>query len=60
MHAEDSVLLARAVEEAGGRAEVRLYPELNHVDLISTFSPFFRRKAPVLNEVTAFFRRELG
>lgn len=60
VHAEDSVLLGRAMEQAGGRAEVRLYPELNHVDLISTFSPFFRRKAPVLDEVAAFFRRELG
>ena len=45
---------------AGGRCEVKLYPGLNHADLIATVSPVFRKKAPVLEDVTAFLNRELA
>jgi acetyl esterase/lipase len=56
----DSTILAERVRAAGGRAEARLYPDLNHADTIATFSPFFRRKAPVLADLSAFLHRELG
>ena len=48
------------IRAVGGRSEARLYPGLNHADLIATFSPLFRKKAPVLDDVTAFFHRQLG
>ena len=43
----------------GGRSEAKLYPGLNHADLVASFSPLFRAKAPVLKDVTGFLRRAL-
>ena len=60
VHAEDTTILCERMTAVGGRCEARLYPDLNHADLIATFSPLFRRKAPVLDDVSAFFLRELG
>ena len=60
VHAEDTIILCERMTAAGGRCEARLYEGLNHADLIATFSPLFRGKAPVLDDVAAFFRRELA
>jgi len=60
VHAEDTTILCDRMKAVGGRCEAKLYPGLNHVDLIATFSPLFRKKAPVLDDVTAFLHRELG
>lgn len=60
VHAEDTAILCDRMKAVGGRCEAKLYPGLNHADLIATFSPLFRSKAPVLDDVTAFLRRELG
>jgi acetyl esterase/lipase len=60
VHAEDTTILCERMQAVGGRCESKLYPGLNHADLISTFSPLFRKKAPVLEDATAFLRRELG
>lgn len=60
VHAEDTTILDACMRAVGGRSEAKLYPDLNHADLIATFSPLFRRKAPVLRDVSAFFQRELG
>lgn len=60
VHAEDSTILCDRMRAAGGRCEVKLYPGLNHADLIATVSPVFRKKAPVLEDVTAFLNRELA
>lgn len=60
VHDEDTILLERRMRELGGRCEAKLYPGLSHEDLIATFSPLFRKKAPVLADVSAFFHRELG
>ena len=56
----NAIALDRLERAAGGRSELRLYDGLNHADTIAAFSPLFRRKAPVLVEVSAFFRRALG
>ena len=60
VHAEDTTILCDRMQAVGGRCEAKLYPGLNHADLIATFSPLFRRKAPVLDDVTAFLHRQLG
>ena len=60
VHDEDTVLLEARMRELGGRCEAKLYPGLSHEDLIATFSPLFRRKAPVLADVSDFFHRTLG
>lgn len=59
VHAEDTHLLHQALIEAGASCEKRIYEGLNHADLIATFSPLFRRRAPVLADVSAFFARTL-
>ena len=60
VHDEDTTILCERMTAVGGRCEAKLYPGLNHADLIATFSPLFRKKAPVLDDVTAFLHRELS
>jgi acetyl esterase/lipase len=60
VHAEDTTILDERMRAAGGRSEAKLYPGLDHADMIATFSPLFRKKATVLSDVTGFFHRELG
>lgn len=60
VHVEDTIILDQRMRAVGGRSEAKLYPGLDHADLVATFSPLFRKKAPVLADVTAFFHRELG
>ncbi len=60
VEARDTTILCERMRAVGGRCEFKLYPGLNHADLISTFSPLFRGKAPVLADATAFLHRELG
>ncbi|RZJ04043.1 MAG: alpha/beta hydrolase [Brevundimonas sp.] len=60
VHDEDTTILCDRMKAIGGRCEAKLYPGLSHEDLIATFSPLFRKKAPVLNDATAFLHRELG
>ena len=59
VHDDDTVILNDRMRAVGGRSEAKLYPGLNHADLVATFSPLFRKKAPVLADVSAFFHREL-
>ncbi|HYC68431.1 alpha/beta hydrolase [Brevundimonas sp.] len=56
----DTTVLCERMRAVGGRCEAKLYPGLDHADLIATFSPLFRNKAPVLDDVSAFLRRELA
>jgi len=60
VHDEDTIILNERMHAVGGRCEAKLYPGLNHADTIATFSPLFRKKAPVLDDLSAFFHRELG
>ena len=60
VHDDDTVILNDRIQALGGRSEAHLYTGLNHAEMIATFSPLFRKKAPVLDDVTRFFRRELA
>lgn len=59
VHAEDTEILRDRLRAVGAPVEAELYEGLNHADLIATFSLMFRKKAPVLADVTSFFRRTL-
>lgn len=59
VHAEDTTILDERMRAAGGRSEATLYPGLDHADLVAAFSPLFRKKAPILADVSRFFYREL-
>ena len=60
VHAEDSTILAERMRAVGGPAELKIYPALSHADTLAVFSPLFRKKAPVLADLSAFLHRELG
>jgi acetyl esterase/lipase len=60
VHAEDTEILRDRLKALGAPVEAKLYDGLDHADLIATFSPLFRRKAPVLGDVSDFFRRRLA
>lgn len=52
----NSYALAERLRAAGGRAEVKTYPGLNHIDVVSALSIPFRRRAPVLQDLVAFLK----
>lgn len=60
VHAEDTAILCERMTAVGGTCEAKLYPGLDHADLIAAFSPLFRKKAPVLADATAFLRAHLA
>jgi acetyl esterase/lipase len=60
VHAEDSEILHARLSELGAPSTLRLYEGLNHADLIATFSPLFRRKASVLDDMAAFLGTALA
>lgn len=60
VHAEDTTILDARMKAVGGRSEAKLYPGLDHADLVATFSPLFRKKATVLADVAGFFHSVLG
>ena len=59
VHAEDTRILCERMDAVGGTCTARFYEGLNHADLVATFSPLFRKKAPGLAEVSDFFHRTL-
>lgn len=58
VHAEDSTILAEALRRAGNRAEAKLYPGVNHLDIIGAISPLIEHRAPTLADIEAFLAAE--
>jgi len=50
-------LLKEGIEKKDGIVETKIYPELDHVGIISSLTWFFRSKAPVLKDVDQFFKK---
>lgn len=57
---KNSINLNRKLKEAGAISEVKIYPELGHVGIVTALARPFRDKAPVLEDVTSFARRVTG
>lgn len=53
----NSLELAHKLEEAGVKAETRVYPGVGHVGIMASLTTLLRGKAPVLDEMAAFARR---
>ena len=51
-------LLSEKIEKENGSVETKIYPNLDHVGIISSLTWFMRNKAPVLNDVTTFFEKK--
>jgi acetyl esterase/lipase len=52
--------LADAARAAGGRAELRVYPGVAHVDLLLGLSSRLRGESPLLADIAAFVGRAPG
>jgi acetyl esterase/lipase len=53
----NSERLAAAWRRAGGTAELKLYPEVDHIDIVGAFSGLLRKRAPTLDDTLAFIDR---
>ncbi len=50
----NSTVLAKTITEKGGVADVKIYTGVNHADIVMAIARPFRKKAPVIDDVTAF------
>lgn len=55
----NSQRLANAINDLGGHAELRLYPEVSHVGILLGLSKPFRGRAPVLADSSNFLLAQL-
>jgi acetyl esterase/lipase len=49
--------LARKMRDVGGAVETKIYPDIDHIEILLALSRPFRGKAPVLADVAAFAQR---
>jgi acetyl esterase/lipase len=57
VYPRNSRRLAERLQSAGVAAQVKVYPGLGHVGMVTALARPFRGKAPVLDDVAAFARR---
>ncbi len=53
----NSERLAAAWRKAGSTAELKLYPEVDHIDIVGSFSELLRKRAPSLDDTISFIDR---
>ncbi len=53
----NSERLRAAWRKAGGKAELKLYPEVDHIDIVGSFSELLRKRAPSLDDTISFIDR---
>jgi acetyl esterase/lipase len=58
VHAEDSTILAEALQAAGNRAEAVIYPGVDHLSILGAISPLIQGWAPTLGDMRRFLARE--
>jgi acetyl esterase/lipase len=56
VYPRNSRRLAEMVRAAGGRAEVKLYPNVGHVGILTALAKPLRGRAPVLDDIVSFAR----
>jgi acetyl esterase/lipase len=49
-----------AIRAKGGASELKVYPGCDHIDLVMPLSRPFRKRIPLLDDVTGFLRQRLG
>jgi acetyl esterase/lipase len=54
----NSKALAAKMAELGGKAQLKIYPKVDHADIMMAVSRAFRTKAPVVEDVEAFIRAD--
>jgi acetyl esterase/lipase len=53
---KNSTALNARMNELGGQSELKIYPGVDHADIIMAISRAFRTKAPVMDDVAAFIK----
>ncbi|TAJ31500.1 MAG: alpha/beta hydrolase [Reyranella sp.] len=53
----NSERLAATWQRAGGKAELKLYPDVDHIDIVGAFSALLRKRAPTLDDTLTFIDR---
>jgi acetyl esterase/lipase len=54
----NSKILAAKIKELGGKADLKIYPKVDHADIVMAVSRAFRNKAGVLTDVTGFIKAD--
>jgi acetyl esterase/lipase len=54
----NSKVLAEKMVQLGGNAQLKIYPKVDHSDIMMAVSRAFRMKAPVVKDVEAFIRAD--
>lgn len=57
---KNSINLDRKLRSVGVSSQIKLYPDLGHVGIVTALAKPFRGKAPVLADITAFAHRVTG
>jgi acetyl esterase/lipase len=52
----NSKILAAKIVELGGKAALKIYPKVDHADIVMAISRAFRNKANVVTDVTGFIK----
>ena len=50
--------LAGAINAKGGYVETRIYPKVDHIQIVGALTVFWRYKAPVKDDLVGFFRAQ--
>ena len=56
VHAEDSTILTQKLKAAGNDAEVKIYPAVGHINIVTALSPLLGILAPTKNDMVKFMR----
>ena len=48
--------LRRKIEEKGGQVQAKYYSDIGHIEIIGAISWIWEYKAPVIDDLTLFFR----
>ena len=56
----NATALAAAIEQAGGRAETKLYDNIGHADIVASFARPFRGVPPSLDDIDRFLAANRG
>jgi acetyl esterase/lipase len=52
----NSKILSEAIQALGGQQQLRIYPDVDHADIIMAVARPFRQKAPVVSDVVNFIK----
>ena len=52
-------LLDAKIQQQGGQADTKIYPNMGHIDMVSNLIWFMPSKAPVEQDIADFFTRQL-